>query len=166
MRVPIRKAANLPHVQVDHNITEAKYRTLERELKNITENLRPKTITEVKRLAEFGDFSENAAYALAKGRLRWLNQRILDLENEINHAVIIRPNKEKKTVQLGSSVTVAVAGKQKKYLVLGSAETNPGQGVISHHSPIGSVLMGCKVGDVVSFKLANKDVSCEIINIE
>jgi len=167
MRVPTRKVGNLPHVPVDHNITEQKYKELERELKKLKEKSHPQTVAEVKRLAEFGDFSENAAYGLAKGRLRWINQRILDLEQKIMRAVIIKKNTHnKKTVQLGSTVTIEIAGQLKKYLILGASETNPGKGIISHLSPIGSALMGSVVGEEINLNIAGKNVSCKVLKIE
>jgi transcription elongation GreA/GreB family factor len=38
---------------------------------------------------------------------------------------------------------------------LGSTEIKPGQGIISHHSPLGAALMGKGVGDSVAVKLVS-----------
>ena len=84
----------------------------------------------------------------------------------MNHAVIIEPQKQTNTVQLGHTVTIDSNKKQKSYLILGSSETNPEQGIISHNSPIGSALIGRKVGDFVKIKLANKEVEYKIIKIK
>ena len=125
---------------------------------------RPKLAEEVKRLAEMGDFSENAAYQMAKGRLRGINDRINELTEYLKHVVIITP-KNTGTVQLGSTVTVEINGKQKTYTILGSTETDPSTGVISHQSPVGAALMGRRVGDTVEIQLAGKRVECKIITI-
>jgi transcription elongation factor GreA len=126
---------------------------------------RPPLIEEVKFHALNGDFSENAAYQIAKGRLRGLNQRIIETEDHLKNAVIIAPSQNGRVV-LGSRVTVEVNGKIKTFLILGSAETNPGQGVISRNSPIGSLLMGRRAGDRVKLKLKDRETEYEILKIE
>ena len=166
MRVPIRKPGKYTHLKPDPHLTGEKLGELKNELERLQTVSQPRAITEVRRLAEMGDFSENAAYAIAKGRLRGINQRILELQDHLKRAVIIRPNKHTETVQLGSSVTVAINGRQQTFVILGSSETDPNAGVISHRSPVGAALMGRRAGDQVQFQLANKKrVTCTIIRI-
>ena len=105
-------------------------------------------------------------YQLAKGRLRGLNQGILNLEKQLNQAVIITPQKQTDTVQIGHYVTIQSDSNEKTYQILGSSETNPQKGIISHNSPIGSGLIGRKVGEVVKIKLANEEVEYKILKIE
>jgi transcription elongation factor GreA len=166
MRVPIRKGGQYTHLKPDNNITQDKYDEMKANLERLVKVVRPRAAEEVKRLAEFGDFSENAEYQIAKGKLRGINQRILELEDHIGHAIIILPNKNSHTVQLGSLVTVEIGGKQRTFQILGSSQTDPGSGVISHKSPIGLALMGAEVGETVTVKLANKNVDYKIISIE
>ena len=166
MRVPIRKPGKYAHLKPDVHLTEAKFNELTRSLERLKTVSRPAAVIEVRRLVELGDFSENAAYQMAKGRLRGINQRILELEDRTKHAVIITPMKNVATVQLGHRVTIEIAGKQAAYVILGSAETNPLGGVISHHSPLGSALMGHAVGDRVTIQSGGKGVECRIIKIE
>lgn len=165
MQVPRRKAGKLPNPTIDHQITERKYQELKDSLRKL-KLTRPKLATEVKRSAEFGDFSENAEYQLAKGKLRGLNQRIDELEYQINHAEIIKPVKGGAGAQVGNFVTIEAAGQTRRFQILGSAETNPKTGVISRHSPLGSVLLGHKVGDIVKTQMTNKSVDYRIIKIE
>jgi transcription elongation factor GreA len=120
----------------------------------------------VARLAELGDFSENVEYQLAKGRLRWINDRILKLEREINDAEIIAPNKKTDTAQVGHTVTVECAGTTKTFQILGSSETRPEEGIISHTSPIGLALMGKRVGDVVKVKIGERQIEYKIKEIK
>ncbi|MBI5733590.1 MAG: GreA/GreB family elongation factor [Candidatus Kerfeldbacteria bacterium] len=165
MQIPIRKSGKYTHAKSDPHLTVIKLGELKRELENLKLR-RPRAATEVKRLAAMGDFSENAAYALAKGRLRNLNQRIVELTEQLKSAQVITPAKNAATVQLGHRVTIAIAGKQKTYRLLGSAEANPSQGVISHRSPIGSALIGHKTGDSVTYQSAAGNIECKIIKIE
>lgn len=149
----------------DPLMTEAKFNELKRELEKL-KNRRPQAAAEVARLAELGDFSENAEYQLAKGRLRGTNNAILRLENELSQAVIIKSSGQTDTMQLGSTVTVESEGEQKTYQILGSAETNPEQGIISHNSPIGAALMGRRVGEEIRVKFANREGVYKVIRIE
>lgn len=165
MQTPKRKLGKYAHLKPDENITEEKYKELKNKLERLKRN-HPGAAAEVKRLAEFGDFSENAEYQIAKGRLRGINQRILDIEDQMKRAVIIKPAKNKNIVKLGHKVTVEVDGKIKTYLILGPAEANPLEGIISHKSPLGSELMDRMVGDKVKVRLKDKKVEYKIIKIE
>jgi transcription elongation factor GreA len=165
MQIPWRKPGKYTHLKPDQHLTEAKYIELKDKLERLKFN-RPRLAEEVKKYASDGDFSENAAYQIAKGKLRGTNQRILEIEDHLKRAVIIKPNKNSGVVQLGSNVTVETSGKQKTFLILGSSETNPGRGVISRNSPIGSALMGKKLGDQIKIKLADKIVEYKVIKIE
>jgi transcription elongation factor GreA len=164
MQVPIRKPGRYTHLKPDPHITAEKFQELKNKLERMKKS-RPPLIEEVKFHALNGDFSENAAYQIAKGRLRGLNQRIIETEDQLKRAMIIIPGQSSRVV-LGSRVTVKVNGKEKTFLILGSVETNPGQGVISSNSPIGSLLMGRRAGDRVILKLKDRETEYEILKIE
>lgn len=163
MRVPIRKPGKYTHHKLDFHITHKKLDEIKNKIDELKKVSRPEAVREVQRLAEMGDFSENAAYQMAKGRLRGINRKIEELENYADHAVVIRPDTHTDTVQLGSTVTVEIRGTRKTYTILGSLETDPHQGIISSSSPMGSALMGRKAGDVISFKIGNENVICKIV---
>lgn len=165
MRVPFRKPGKYSQMKSDPLLTKEKFAELEKKLKYL-KSVQPSAAAEVSRLAELGDFSENAEYQLAKGRLRGLNDAIFRLGNQLKHAVIIETGSETDTVRLGHKVTVAVAGKQKTYQILGSAETDPRQGIISHNSPLGAALLGRKAGEKFNIKLAGKEAEFVVIKIE
>ncbi|MFA5109252.1 MAG: transcription elongation factor GreA [Patescibacteria group bacterium] len=167
MQVPIRKSEqHNKRTKLDPYMTEEKFVELKNKLARLKNFRRPQEAAEVKRLAEMGDFSENTGYQLAKGRLRGINQRIIELEEHLNRAEIIKPTKNTETVALGSRVTVKNASREKTYLVLGSAETDPAAGIISHNSPLGAALIGRHTGDKIKIQLADKETEFEIIKIE
>ncbi len=165
MRVPIRKKETYIKPKPDPYLTEAKFLELKNKLERLKNYTRPQAAQEVKRLAEMGDFSENVGYQVAKGRLRGLNQRILEIEDHLKNALIFHPNKNTQVIQLGHTVTLEVKNKQKTYTILGSSETNPTAGIISHNSPIGSALLGHRVGDKIKVKLTDKETEFKIIKI-
>src|SRR3989344_4112623 len=151
MRVPIRKGGEFTNIIPDPNLTRKKFNEFSVKLKSLKLE-QPKAILEVKRLAELGDFSENAAYQMAKGHLR--------------AAVIIKPTGDRGVVQLGSRVTVELNDRQKTYLLLGSSEIDLKKNIISHNSPIGSVLMGKKAGENFQLELGDKKAQGLIVKVE
>lgn len=163
MRTLDRKPGKYGQVKTDPFLTLDKFQELERQLERLKKS-QPAAAAEVARLAEMGDFSENFAYQHAKGRLRGINQRILELEHKLNQAQVIQPN-GLDTIEVGHTVTVACDGVQKTFQILGSTETDPRRGVISHNSPIGAALLGHKIGDVIQINIASKKREYRIINI-
>jgi transcription elongation factor GreA len=164
MQQPIRKADKYLRGKPDPKMTQAKFDKLAADLARM-KKMQPPLAAEVKRLAAMGDFSENAAYQIAKGSLRGLNQRMLDIEDQLINAEIIQPNQNRTAVGLGSFVTVETSGRTKKFQILGSTETDPARGIISASSPIGSALLGKKIGQTAEVKLANKIATYKIIGI-
>lgn len=166
MQVPTRRADKLPRTKSDPHITAGKFLELKNKVERMIKISRPRYSEEVKRLALMGDFSENAGYQLAKSRLRSLNYRILDIEDLLKRAEIIEPNKNSDRVQLGNSVIVEINDKTKEYKILGSNETNPSTGIISHNSPLGTALIGKKIGDTAEVQLVDRKVGYKIIGIK
>lgn len=165
MQTPKRKSGLYAHLKPDPNITQNKYNELKEKLAKL-KRAHPNAVLEVKRLAEMGDFSDNAAYSIAKGRLRGINQRILGLEDHLKRAVIISPAKQTGVVGLSNLVTLETAGRKKTYQILGSSETDPQAGIISHNSVLGSALMGRRVGEKVKIKTLTREIEYTIIKIE
>jgi len=164
MQQPIRKADKYLRGKPDPKMTQAKFDKLRADLARM-KKMQPPLAAEVKRLALMGDFSENAAYQIAKGSLRGLNQRMLDVEDQLINAEIILPNKNNSAVSLGNLVTVEISGKQKTFQILGSTETDPSRGIISASSPIGAALLGKKIGETARVKLASKNAEYKIVGI-
>lgn len=164
MRVPIRKPGKFTHLKPDPHMTAEKLDELKVRLARL-KSQQPALAEEVNRLAQLGDLSENAGYQIAKGKLRSVNQKILDLQDQIHGAVIITPVANTGVVTLGSNVTIEINGQQFTYLILGSSETDPAKNIISHKSPIGSALMGRGVGDEVQIKQKERMLECTIVGI-
>lgn len=165
MQVPRRKAGKYGTLKDDPVMTAAKFAVLQKKLEELKEKTRPRAMEEVAKHAALGDLSENAAYTIAKGKLRGINSMIEKLENQIKHAVIIQ-KQDSDEVGIGSTVTLEYEGKILKYQILGSSETDPGHGVISHSSPLGKTLMGHRTGDEISVPLGIKKNHYTIIRIE
>src|SRR3989339_1295334 len=163
MQLPKRKPGKYTNLPNDPLMTGHKFAALQKDLEKLLAK-RPKAASEVARLAELGDFSENVEYQLAKGKLRGMNNAILKIERQLADANIIAPP-DSDEVHVGSTVTVHANGTEKTYTILGSTETDPSKGIISYTSPIGEVLLGKKKGDIVSLTIQGHDVSYRILKI-
>lgn len=166
MQIPYRKPGKYTHLVQDPHITEARAVTIEKKLERLKKIVRPKLMEEVALLAQGGDFSENAGYQAAKGRLRNINEKIMNYEAQLRRAIVIKKQKQNDTVQLGHTVTVDNGEKKKKYLILGSAETDPAKGIISQNSPLGERLMGRRLGEIIKLAVGGKEIEYKITGIE
>lgn len=162
MRVPIRRSDKIPTEKIDTKITLEKYRSLSKTLEKLKNEIRPKESEEVKILSTTGDYSENAGYQAAKAKLRRTNNKISKIEYILNRADIIETNTKSDEIQIGSLVKLEIDGKIKQYQILGSAETDPNKGKISYISPLGSSLLGKKIGEFVSINNLKKYKIVEI----
>ncbi len=165
MQTPKRKPPKFANLKPDPYITEEKSNVIKKQLEKLISYSQPHAKDEVHRLAEMGDFSENHAYQMAKGRLRAINQRILDLKDHLAKAQIIRSNKSSNII-LGSTITVKVNGKQKILKILGSSEVDLTKGIISHNSIVGSALLSHRTGDIVKINLPSKIIEYKIVKVE
>lgn len=162
MRVPIRRSDKVPTEKIDTKITLEKYRSLSKTLEKLKNEIRLKESEEVKILSTTGDYSENAGYQAAKAKLRRTNNKISKIEYILNRADIIETNPKSDEIQIGSLVKLEIDGKIKQYQILGSAETDPSKGKISYISPLGSSLLGKKIGEFVSINNLKKYKIVEI----
>jgi transcription elongation factor GreA len=110
-------------------------------------------ITErIKTAREFGDLSENAEYDAAKNEQAMIEGEILEIEEKLKHAVIIKENANKKgVISLGSKVDFVDEdlGEVFSYEIVGTTEADVDFNRISNESPIGNALLGKKAGDTV-----------------
>lgn len=126
---------------------------LKKEHEGLVKAKRPDVLTRVSQARNLGDLSENAEYIAAREELSFIDGRIEELEELLKQATIIREDTAKgngkKTVRLGSKVTLHKDGKREMFTVVGEWEADPMEKKISHESPLGKALLGKKVGDDV-----------------
>ncbi|MEA3449728.1 MAG: GreA/GreB family elongation factor [Patescibacteria group bacterium] len=165
MRTPIRKAGKYNRTKMDPHLSLTRYKSLKSKIKRLKAFNQPQIIKEVKLLAQDGDFSDNAAYSIAKGRLRGLNQYIAETEDLLRRAIIIEPSTSSKVVKIGSQVKLEVNKKIKAYQILGPSEADPAHGIISYQSPLAKALIDQKLGATIELKNKNKTIYYKIIEI-
>lgn len=133
---------------------------LEKELEELINN-RPAITERIATARAFGDLSENEEYSSARNEQKIAEGRILEIQEILKNAKIIRAGK-KDSVALGATVVLDMNGKKTEYTLVGPTEANPLEGKISNESPIGKALLGHKAGE--SFEFNGKKV--KIIEIK
>jgi len=124
---------------------------LEKRLEYLKVTKRAEITERIKTAREFGDLSENAEYDAAKNEQAMIEGEILEIENKLKFAVIIKDTAKKGTVSLGSKVDFIDAdGEAYTYEIVGTTEADVELGRISNESPVGNALLGRKAGDVVN----------------
>jgi len=144
-----------------------RYNELKQELAALKKSGREEMAQKLKNAKEFGDLSENFEYQEAKEEQSWLERKIFQLEETLRGAVIIKGGGKEK-VGIGSTVHLKIKkdGKILVFKIVGFSETHPSKGLISNASPLGRALLGKKIGDFVSLKMAKGEVVYEILAIE
>ncbi|MGI5962918.1 MAG: GreA/GreB family elongation factor [Lawsonibacter sp.] len=133
-----------------HNeLTKMDLQKMREELDYRRITLRPQLLEEVKVARSFGDLSENFEYKAAKQEKNRNESRIRFLENMIKTAVVIEDRSEEGTVGLYDKVTVYLEEdkEEETWQVVTTVRQDVLHGLISKESPMGSALLGKKVGD-------------------
>ena len=138
-------------------LTEIDIKKMKEELEYRITKVRPEILEEVKLTRSYGDLSENAEYHAAKRERGKNESRIRFLRNMIKTAVIIKDNSSSDTVGLFDTVTYFVEedDEEEQVKIVTTLRRDPFQYIISKESPLGSALMGKKVGDRVSVKVSD-----------
>lgn len=148
--------------------TEEGLKKTEEELEHLKSVVRREVSEKIKVALGYGDLSENAEYDHAKNEQAKVEEKIAKLENMLRNAVLIDEEQiDKNVVNLGSVVTIKeIGGKsEEKYTIVGSAETDPLEGKISNESPMGSALLGKKVGDTALVESPGGTIEFEVVSI-
>ena len=127
------------------SITAEGRKDLEKELEQLIAR-RPEIAEKIALARSYGDLSENEDYSAARGEQKVVEGRILEIQDILLHAKIIKGDK-KQRVAMGSIVSLESAGKTSQYTLVGAVEANPLEGKISDESPIGKAILGKKVGE-------------------
>ncbi len=169
MQVPRRRSEQHRKYQsaaaTDAYLTPDAIERLKAELIRLETREQKIAIAEAVRTKEMGDLSENAAYTDAKFHLRRINDRIFSIKERLKRAIVI-PKGGAGAVRIGSTVVLRVNGEERTYEIVGSQETNPSRGRISHLSPIGQALLGHAAGDVVTCEINGKSAVYEIRGVK
>ena len=141
---------------------------LEEELQDLKINRRKEIAQKIKEAREQGDLSENAEYDAAKDEQRDIEARIEELEKLLKNAEVVLDNGNKDEVSIGCKVKIQDLEFDDilDYQLVGSTEANSLKGKISNESPVGSALIGAKVGEVVNVETQAGVLKYKVLEIQ
>ena len=149
-------------------MTKEAYDKLNAEIEDLEYNVLPAIVNEVSVARGNGDLSENAEYHAAKDKQRATMKKIGFLKDyKVNAKVIDCSNLTGDTIKFGMYVEILDldTDKKKKIRLVGDYEADVSKGLISIVAPLGKVLLGKKVGDIVEFETQEKIFAYEIVKI-
>ncbi len=138
-------------------LTEVDIKKMEEEIRYRGGPLAKELGIELKRTREFGDLSENAEYKEAKRAKRKNESRIRYLENMIRTAKVIKVEKSEDAVGLFDRVTIynEKAKAEKTIQIVTTLRQNALLGFVSKESPLGSALLGKKLGERAEVRVSD-----------
>jgi len=105
---------------------------------------------EIQRARELGDLRENAEYAAAKERQRFVEARVSMLRKRVSEIQLINLDRiPSDRAGFGSKLTIIENGRELFYELVMPEDADPERGLVSVASPIGRALVGREAGDEV-----------------
>src|SRR5262245_15646375 len=145
-------------------MTRQGYERLKEELERLKKVERPAISRAIGEARAHGDLSENAEYHAAREKQGMTEARITHLETQISTAEVLDPPTSGDRVTFGSTVRLEDEdGKETRYQIVGSEETDPSRGRISVMAPLARTLIGKRVGDSVEAQLPGGKKRFEIL---
>jgi transcription elongation factor GreA len=147
-------------------LTQEAYDRLAEELETLINVGRGDIAKRIQEAREEGDLKENGGYHAAKEEQGKIEARINRIEQILATAQVGDAPKAHGVVEQGLVITVDLNGSEKKFL-LGSAEiSDDSVEVYSPDSPIGSAILGKKVGaDLEVFLPNGKAIKVKILGV-
>lgn len=142
-------------------ITQEGLDKLKAELHELKTVKRKEIVERLEAAKALGDLSENADYQQAKEDSAWTEGRINQLNDILSRAQVAEAPSGG-IVSIGSSISVHANGQSREFKIVGATEADPAAGKISAESPIGSALIGLKVGDEVKIKTPAGEVIYQV----
>lgn len=146
--------------------TQEGFEKLKAEYEFRTKEERERIKVAIAEARSFGDLSENAEYDEARNEQAKNEARIKELDELIQHAVVVDDSEiNSEVVGLGSCVKVERNGAEVEYKIVGSNEADPFDNKISDMSPVGRALIGSKKGDTVCVEVPSGIVNLKVLDV-
>ncbi len=137
------------------------------ELNFLKKSKRAEIAQRLQQARELGEIEENAEYDAAMDEQSLVETRISELERILRGARVIKQEaKGTEIVTIGSTVLVQMDGSVDEFTIVGRVEANPAQKRISNESPVGTALLGAKVGEEVEVTTPIVKYKCKILEIK
>ncbi|MBQ3223388.1 MAG: transcription elongation factor GreA [Clostridia bacterium] len=144
-------------------------RKLEEELQELKGVKRKEIADEIRTARGFGDLSENAEYDEAKNAQARMETRVRQIEEMLRDCIVVdESSRPADTVTVGRAVRVFDMEYEEEdtYTVVGSTEADPSKLFVSSESPIGSALIGKRVGEIADVLTPGGVIKLKVLEIK
>jgi transcription elongation factor GreA len=138
------------------------------ELEQLSGEARTEIAKKIESAREEGDLKENGGYHAAKEEQGKIEARIRVLTELLRHAVVGEAPASTGVVEPGTVITATILGEESVFLI-GSREIvgDSDLDVYSEGSPLGTAIIGMKVGNETSYIAPNgKSIAVKILKVE
>ena len=149
-------------------LTQEAFDRRKAELEQLEGEGRTEIAKKIESAREEGDLKENGGYHAAKEEQGKIEARIRVLTELLRHATVGEAPQSSGVVEPGTVITATVLGDEETFL-LGSREIvgDDDLDVYSEGSPLGTAIMGLKVGDETTYTAPNgKSIAVKILKVE
>src|SRR5688500_957931 len=151
-----------------HYMTQEGYNRLRDELDELKSTGRRDAARAIAEARDKGDLSESAEYDAANEAQGTLESRIGGLGKVLSASRVIRGadlDISKVTVLSKVKLRNTTNKAEHTYHLVSESEANQTEGIISVNSPIGSGLLGKKIGEIATVKTPGGEIQFEVLNI-
>jgi transcription elongation factor GreA len=136
-------------------LTQETYDRLKAELDHLSGPGRAEIAKKIEAAREEGDLSENGGYHAAKDEQGQIQARIVTLQHILENARVGEPPRTDGVVGPGMTVTIRFINDDEEltFLLASREESGSAIDVYSPKSPLGTAIMGKKVGETATFWL-------------
>ena len=136
------------------------------ELEYLKKTKRVQVAERIQTAREFGDLAENSEYDAAMDEAAMIENRISELEDILTNVKVIVESKQSDFIVIGSTVKIEMDNEDDEFTIVGRVEADPSKKRISNESPLGSALLGAKVGETVEVATPIVRYKCKILEIK
>jgi len=149
-------------------LTQEAFDRLAAELEELSTHGREEIAKRIESAREEGDLKENGGYHAAKDEQGKQEARIRQLKELLRTAQVGEAPQSSGVVEPGTVITAVIAGDEETFLI-GSREIagDSELDVFSEQSPLGSAIIGLKVGDATTYTTPNgREISVKVTGVE
>ncbi len=150
-------------------LTQEGFEKLQQELEYLRTTRRQEVAERLREALEDGDsgVDADAECDAARNEQAFVEGRIQELELILANAQLIKEDKKRDEIQIGSKVTIQEEDfDPESYTIVGAVEAHPSNGRISNESPLGRALIGRKAKEDVTVQAPNGSFTVKILKVD
>lgn len=139
---------------------------LHREIENLEKKLQDLQ-SQTAHVAEVGgdQWHDNASYDLLVIDIRGMDRRLSDAHQALNNAILVESPTNFDKVTISTRVRIIRDGEEMTWEIVGFGESDPDNDMLAYNTPLASLIMGKRKGEVVTGTIAGRQTEIEILEI-